>query len=97
MLVTRPHVDDGLGALGEPGRRAERAQQRDRVEVDAGGPEPGRPHRLEVPGEHLLLGGDQQHPQQPLAAGGLVLADHRVVKLGLVDRYGQVVAGLEGQ
>jgi hypothetical protein len=51
----RAHVDEGLGALLEPGHRAEGAQQRDRVEVDAGGPQPGRPHRLEMAGEHLLL------------------------------------------
>jgi hypothetical protein len=90
-------IDQRLGALLEPGHRPERTQQRDRVEVDALGPEPGLLHRLQVPGEHLLLGGDQQHPQQPLAAGGLVLADHGVVELGLVDRDGQVVAGLEGE
>jgi hypothetical protein len=35
--------------------------------------------------------------QQPLAPGGLVLADDGVVELGLVDRDGKVVAGLEGQ
>jgi hypothetical protein len=50
-----------------------------------------------VPGEHLLLGGGQQHPQQALAAGVLVLADHVMVELRLLDRDRQVVAGLVGE
>jgi hypothetical protein len=48
-----------------------------------------------VAGEHVLLGGDQQHTQQALATGPLVLADDGVVGLGLVDRDGQVIAGRE--
>jgi hypothetical protein len=97
MLVTRAPTSTRASAPSPNPATGPSAQQRDRVQVDAVGPQPSQAHRLEVAGEHLLLGRDQQHPQQALAAGGLVLTDHRVVELGLVDRDGQVVAGLEGQ
>ena len=92
VVADRDGDDRRLVAVG---RRRERAEQSERLEVDPRERHAGETARLDVALDELAMRDDEEDAPQALAAFGLPLAEHAVVEHRLVERDRQRLLGAE--